>query len=78
MWTHVRRSLAQYYLSLRMSAALVTPDLAAREIPNPTPIIRQIPTQLYGGWDERELVGDDGDWIIVREATSEPQTMIWN
>jgi len=75
-----RRTLAQYYLSLRMSAALAIPDLSGLELPVPTPIVRQLPARLKGEWDERELVRDgEQEWIVVREATREPRSsFVWN
>ena len=79
-WTTVARAIARYYLSLRMSAALAIPDLATLEIPNPTPIVRQLPARMLGEWDERELIRTDGaEWVVVRDAARNPlRSFSWN
>jgi hypothetical protein len=80
MWNVFGRTLARYYLSLRMSAALALPELVSTEIPIPTPIVRQLPSRVHGGWDERELIHHgDSEWVVVRDVTSEPQSsIVWN
>lgn len=79
-WNRLGRAFARYYLSLRMSAALAVPDLAMDEIPNPTPIIRQLPGRIHEGWDEREIVRHgDVDWIVVQEERRVARTpFVWN
>lgn len=74
------RALIRYYLSLRMGAALAVPDLSSREIPIPAPIVRQLPTRIRDGWDERELICTRGtEFVLVHEP--EPEAVadfIWN
>lgn len=74
------RALARYYLSLRMSAALALPELSTQEIPDPTPIVRQLPARVRGEWDERELIRfGDYEWIVVRESAIGAQSsIVWN
>ena len=72
--------LIRYYLSLRMGAALAFPNIASLEIPSPTPIVRQLPSRLNSGFDERELIRLGGyELVVVREAECEPSSgFSWN
>ena len=74
------RALARYYLSLRMSAALALPELSTQDIPDPTPIVRQLPARLLGDWDERELIRfGDCEWVVVRDSVIESHSsIVWN
>ncbi len=78
--TRFGRTIARYYLGLRMSAALAVPDLASREIPWPTPIVRRLPGRVHNGWDEREMIrSGDEVWIVVQEERQVAKSpFIWN
>ncbi|HLT18535.1 MAG TPA: hypothetical protein VKZ96_03680 [Thermomicrobiales bacterium] len=63
----LKRRIAKYYLTLRLSAAVATPMLDPVELKIPTPIVRRLPAELHEGWDRREIVQRDGiDYIVTR------------
>ena len=63
----LKRRLAEYYLTLRLSAAAAMPIVEPAEIQFPAPIVRQAPGDLRDGWDVREIVQRDGvDFIVTR------------
>ena len=76
----VGRVLVRYYLSLRISAAVAMPEFAVADVRDPAPIVRQLPGQLRGIWDEREIIRDgEQTWIITRDGPADLQSTInWN
>ena len=69
MGIRIRRQIARYFLSLRLSAAIAIPDLSPVDLERPAPIVRQLPGLSPDGWDCRELIRNgSGEWVITTEA----------
>ncbi len=67
----LQRRIAEYYLSLRLSALAVMPVLEAPDIEFPAPIVRPVASALDDGWDPREIVSSGGrDFVVTSERSS--------